>query len=746
MADSPASASEIRAGKAFVEITLKDAGYVNGLERARKRLERFGVAIRKVGALVRKANPFASLTSAAEGSANAIPQINVPQLPRGRVDGVAEADREIASLSRSLASLASARPLAGLTDRFAAIAAAATLAGDAVKSIGVQIVGVGTIFTGFFGGATLAAVSMGSELVDLSARTGVAIEKLAALGYAAEQGGADLDILENGFKGMQKTIGLAATTSAKGADELARIGVSANDLQAVASGARSAHSALARLGISVEELQGLSPDQQFAVIADRIAAIEDPAIRLATAMKVFGAEAGQKLLPLLAGGSKGLAEMEVRAKELGLVMSTEAAEAAEALGDDIDTMWRALKGASVNIGSSLVPIIADLVAQATDAAASASAWVKENGGLVVSVAKLSVVAVAAGGVLIGLGTAMSIGGMLAASLATAIGLVASPLGLLVIAAGTAATAFARLTTVGQSLRAQFLSGLGVIVEDTKKAFGGISDALAAGNIQLAAQILWAELTLQWQKGINAIMQQWRAWRDAFIDVIDSAWGYLEEFGASTAAAFAKAWLIAIDSVREGLEIVGGSRERDNIVYEGSQFPQQSSSPVPGSAFQGIRDPEAGTQRGSGLQDKLAGIDDALGRERAGVDQGARRRAAEREKERSKADQEAAAALARISAEVDALIKQAQELKETQKQEAIDRLPKIGAPGSPEAQEDVIGEVERRFSIRGTFNANAVRGLAIGSDPAERTAKATEELVRIERKVLGEIKTGGVVFV
>ena len=43
---------------------------------------------------------------------------------------------------------------------------------------------------------------------------------------------------------------------------------------------------------------------------------------------------------------------------------------------------------------------------------------------------------------------------------------------------------------------------------------GISDALAAGDIGLAAKILWLTLRLEWQKGIKAIMPAvWNFKRD-----------------------------------------------------------------------------------------------------------------------------------------------------------------------------------------------------------------------------------------
>ena len=44
--------------------------------------------------------------------------------------------------------------------------------------------------------------------------------------------------------------------------------------------------------------------------------------------------------------------------------------------------------------------------------------------------------------------------------------------------------------------------------------GGISDALAAGDIALAAEILWLSLKVIWQQGVAALN---KAWADGKVD-------------------------------------------------------------------------------------------------------------------------------------------------------------------------------------------------------------------------------------
>ena len=72
-----------------------------------------------------------------------------------------------------------------------------------------------------------------------------------------------------------------------------------------AQGSKGAGDTLSKLGLRLSDLGRLSPDQQFELLADRISKIQDPAIRAATAMEVFG-KTGTSLLPLMQDGAKGI--------------------------------------------------------------------------------------------------------------------------------------------------------------------------------------------------------------------------------------------------------------------------------------------------------------------------------------------------------------------------------------------------------------------------------------------------------
>ncbi len=61
-----------------------------------------------------------------------------------------------------------------------------------------------------------------------------------------------------------------------------------------------------------------------------------------------------------------------------------------------------------------------------------------------------------------------------------------------------------------------------LAEDARKAFGGIADALAAGDIGLAAQILWNTLKLWWLKGTEGLRRIWIDFKAGFVKLFAAA--------------------------------------------------------------------------------------------------------------------------------------------------------------------------------------------------------------------------------
>lgn len=249
--------------------------------------------------------------------------------------------------------------------------------GAGVRDIGVKLFAVGSAATGALLTTAKIFADVGDSLHDMSVRTGVSVESLSELSFAAEQSGADMETLEKGLRAMQRTIVEAG------------------------SGSKSAADALGWLGLNVDELLALSPERQFKAIADQMAKITDPTIRAATALDIFS-RSGTQLLPLMSEGAAGIEELQKQARRFGLTISTQDAQSAALLDDTLKLLWRTLKNVGFVIGSAIAPVLTDVASKMAHISAGVADWVRQNKPLIVSAFKVAVGVTAVGAAMIGL--------------------------------------------------------------------------------------------------------------------------------------------------------------------------------------------------------------------------------------------------------------------------------------------------------------------------------------------------------
>lgn len=367
--------------------------------------------------------------------------------------------------------------------------------GARVSSIGKAVFAAGAAVAAPLSAATKLFSDMGSDMVDMSARTGASVEALSTLGFAAGQTGAEIEDLETGLKKAQKAIVEAS------------------------HGSDAAREALGRLGLSAEDLINLKPEDQFRAIAARIAKIENPAQRAAAAMEIFG-KSGTKLLPMI----QDLAALEARARALGIEMSGEDANAADALGDAWGELWETAKMGVFQIGAALAPTLQELVGTITEMAGGVVRWVRDNRELVVSIAKIAAGVALAGAALFAIGSLIAGVGMAFGALVSVIGAIGtalgvigsvlaflvSPVGLLIAALALLGYWFFTATAIGQQALAFLSNAFNTLMNDALTAFQGIKDALAAGDIALAAKVLWTALKVVWLEGTTFLQTQWQS--------------------------------------------------------------------------------------------------------------------------------------------------------------------------------------------------------------------------------------------
>jgi hypothetical protein len=91
-----------------------------------------------------------------------------------------------------------------------------------LAAVGGSLVAAGSAITGPLMAAASVFNTMGSEMADMSARTGASVETLSKLKYAAEQSGAGVGDLEKALRTMSKK-GMKAEDLGKVADYIAGI-------------------------------------------------------------------------------------------------------------------------------------------------------------------------------------------------------------------------------------------------------------------------------------------------------------------------------------------------------------------------------------------------------------------------------------------------------------------------------------------------------------------------------------------
>lgn len=219
-------------------------------------------------------------------------------------------------------------------------------ADKATKSLGSGLVGLGrtalkaatsfkalAVSVAAFVGVRAAINSLKSinaevdRLAKLSARSKVSTEFLSSVATAAEFAGVSTDQFASGVERLSRTIGLAAQGQAEYLKQFEMLGVEIRDAQG-----------------------NVRPTEEvFADVSDAIAGLGSASEQAAAASKIFGEEAGPRLLNLLTQGAAGIKSARQEAEFFGVVIGPELAANAQALSDAMFRMGLAIKGVAFEI-------------------------------------------------------------------------------------------------------------------------------------------------------------------------------------------------------------------------------------------------------------------------------------------------------------------------------------------------------------------------------------------------------------
>ena len=207
----------------------------------------------------------------------------------------------------------------------------AVMAGAAVAALGVG-----------FAAMVKKQIDFADGMNDLSLRLGISTERLSVLSLYAEQSGTDIESLAS-------AMGKLGVKISEGDKDLARWGITAG-----------------------------TADEALFQLADKIAATEDPMLRLKIATDAFG-KSGQQMLPLLVQGGDALREMAGDAP----IVSAEMAKMADEFNDKVSELKGAWSGLGLEMAESVLPAMTSILATMTEIVEKAKAL---NAGSIAKIA------------------------------------------------------------------------------------------------------------------------------------------------------------------------------------------------------------------------------------------------------------------------------------------------------------------------------------------------------------------------
>lgn len=191
-----------------------------------------------------------------------------------------------------------------------------------------------------FAGLIKSTAELQDQLGKLSQKTGVGVEELSKLQYAAKLSNISADQLQTGLIKLSR--GMIDTANDSG----------------------EARNALAAMGISIRNEDGTLKSNAIVLgeIADKFSGYQDGATKAALATKLFG-KSGAELIPLLNGGSDGIKAAGDELERLGGVINKGMVKNATEFNDNMARLEVVGGAAGKAIANSVIPYINQLATE-----------------------------------------------------------------------------------------------------------------------------------------------------------------------------------------------------------------------------------------------------------------------------------------------------------------------------------------------------------------------------------------------
>gem|GEM_PF-213682 len=791
-----AATQGIRAGRAFVELFADDSRLVRGLRAAERRIKAFGTSVRRMG-----------MKLAAISAAALAPLAVSARTFAGFEQQMARVRALTGANAKDFQRLGDAAKKLGETTVFSASQAAEAMSFFALAGFEVEQI-LGAI------GPALNLAAAGQ--IEIAQAADIAAKIMAGMGLTADELGQSVDVLTKAMTtantdlgqlgDAMKFVGPVAKSAGRGLEEIvAAIQLLSNAgiqgemagttlrgvLLTLTSPSKEAAEQLKALGVRVLDAQG-NVRGLASIIDDMNKGMQGlgGGQKLEIIGRIFDARQAAGFAELLAQGGDRLRQFTDSLGDSQGVAKKIAGIQLDTLTGDVTILTSALEGLGIAIGEALGDVLRRMTQTITRAVGMIAQWAKENREVVTTVAKITAAVLASAVALIFLGAIISgLGSMIGVLitvvtsvasvfklLAGVIAFLVSPIGVVIAALGALGGYLIYITGAGGKALLWLGDRFRGLQETATSAWRGIGDALAAGDIGLAAKILWLTLKMEFQKGINVIKAAWLNFKHFFIDIGNQAffgllaageiaWHGLQVAWIETIAFFKNLWQSFASGVASTWRSVVGWVERRIHDVHGavdSSFDAEEAKRIAEANEQADlnqiqREKEAAIsavdqERSAKRQQEAAVHEQTLG-------------LIGREYENANKQLEDAAASQRKESEA-ALGQARQEWLEAleaakQKREAKDAQ---AGPGGIEGPEDILAKARKalgglgdvgqliedqaeKIGVRGTFNAapGSLLGLQTGGKTQERIAKAAEDTAKNTKRIEQAINDHSIAF-
>jgi hypothetical protein len=225
---------------------------------------------------------------------------------------------------------------AGLNDAERTVTAKADAMAASINKIGAAFAALGVAST--LKNMTMEAINSADAFDEMAEKTGVSVEKLSSLAYAAKINGASVDDLGTAIRALSNKM--------------------AESIDPTSQAAKMFDG----LGISVQNADGTlrNVDDVLTDLAGVFSSMEDGAAKSALAVDIFS-RAGLNMIPVLNKGQQGLADLRIEAERLGAVISTDMAKQAAEFNENIDRLNTLSGTLGKTIANALVPELNNLI-------------------------------------------------------------------------------------------------------------------------------------------------------------------------------------------------------------------------------------------------------------------------------------------------------------------------------------------------------------------------------------------------